>query len=318
MGTLETIKEAVLGPYEVRKTWAQKGEFMCWARDYAARYGLTMRAEESGKIVRTRNLVFGDVERANVLITAHYDTCARLPFPNMLTPACWPVILLTQLILPALLFGVAGFAAGALAGGSLAALGVPVEAVVPVTSLASAALCFLVVYLMLFGPANPHTANDNTSGVAFVLLAMEALAGRQDVAFVLFDNEEKGLFGSSAFLKRHPDLSKRVLVLNADCVSDGDTLMLVGSRAATRAPLWARLADALDRAARSAGKRAMTGVSPRVLYPSDQMVFPKGMGLAALRGKRILYMDRIHTARDTVFEDANLLCLLEAVTGALG
>jgi hypothetical protein len=33
-----------------------------------------------------RNIVIGNPDTAKVLYTAHYDTCARLPFPNFITP----------------------------------------------------------------------------------------------------------------------------------------------------------------------------------------------------------------------------------------
>lgn len=318
MQTLKELKAALLGPYEVRKTWAQKGEFIAWARAYGERHGLSMRVEESGRLVRSRNLIFGEPEKADVLLTAHYDTCARLPFPNVMTPACWPVILLTQILLPVLVFGVLGVGAGYLVGRTMGALEIPEGLAAILASLTVSALCFLVAWLLMAGPQNPHTANDNTSGVALVLLAMEALCGREDVAFVLFDNEEKGMLGSSEFVKRHAGAARRVFVLNADCVSEGETLMLVGSKAAMRSPLGKRLQASLVCAAEKAGKRAFAGTSPGVFFPSDQLVFPKGAALAALRGKRVLYLDRIHTPRDTVFEDANLLCLLDAVTKALG
>lgn len=317
MQTLKELKAALLGPYEVRKTWAQKSGFIAWAREYGARHGLSMQVEESGKLVRSRNLVFGEPEKADILLTAHYDTCAQLPFPNMMTPACWPIILLTQILLPVLVFGALGVGTGYLVGRTVGELAIPAGFSAALASLSVSALCFFAVWLMIAGPENPHTANDNTSGVALVLLAMEALCGREDVAFVLFDNEEKGMLGSSAFFKRHAGAARRVFVLNADCVSDGETLMLVGSRAAMGSPLGKRLEASLSRAAKKAGKRAFAGTSPRVLFPSDQMVFPRGAALAALRGRKILYLDRIHTKRDTVFEDENLFCLLEAVTDAL-
>ena len=61
----------------------------------------------------------------------------------------------------------------------------------------------------------------------------------------------------------------------------------------------------------------MAGQSPKVLYPSDQMVFARGTAFAALKGKRILYLDRIHTAKDTVFDDQNMLCLCEVIQKAV-
>ena len=45
-----------------------------------------------------------------------------------------------------------------------------------------------------------------------------------------------------------------------------------------------------------------------VFYPSDQAHFPYGVGVAALNRSRrgILYMDKIHTPRDTVFCEENI------------
>ena len=51
-----------------------------------------------------------------------------------------------------------------------------------------------------------------------------------------------------------------------------------------------------------------------VFYPSDQANFPQGVGVAALkRSKRwgILYMDRIHTPKDTVYRAENIAFLTE-------
>lgn len=49
------------------------------------------------------------------------------------------------------------------------------------------------------------------------------------------------------------------------------------------------------------------------IYPSDQAQFPCGVGVAALKKTRrgLLYMDRIHTARDTVFQEENIVYLVE-------
>ncbi|MDO5377845.1 MAG: M28 family peptidase [Clostridia bacterium] len=238
MQTLKELKAALLGPYEVRKTWAQKSGFIAWAREYGARHGLSMQVEESGKLVRSRNLVFGEPEKADILLTAHYDTCAQLPFPNMMTPACWPIILLTQILLPVLVFGALGVGTGYLVGRTVGELAIPAGLSAALASLSVSALCFFAVWLMIAGPENPHTANDNTSGVALVLLAMEALCGQEDVAFVLFDNEEKGMLGSSAFFKRHAGAARRVFVLNADCVSDGGNADACGLQGGDGLAAW--------------------------------------------------------------------------------
>jgi len=314
---LDMLKTELLGRFEVRKTVKQKEAFAAWACQNAEEAGWQTRIEKSGKLVDTRNIVFGDPQKAKTLITAHYDTCARLPFPNFMTPKCWPVIFLTQLLLPIAAMLAIGFLAGFGAGKLVRVLGVSERASMMATLLIAYAALGGVVWLLLGGPANPHTANDNTSGVAAVLLLLHALSGREDVAFVLFDNEEKGLLGSSAFVKRYPALQKRVFVVNLDCISDGDTLLYAGSKEGMKCGAAQRIFAALEEIAPTYGKRAEQGISPGTLYPSDQMAFKLGTAFAALKGKRILYLDRIHTAKDTVFEDKNLLCIAEAIETGL-
>ena len=314
---LDGIKRPLFERFEVRKSAAQKAAFADWACEYAKELGYTPQMEESGKWLKTRNIVFGDLTKARTLMTAHYDTCARMPFGNTYTPACWPIIALTQFVLPLVLFIGMGYGAGRGAREMTNALGVSTG----VAALTSALLCFgvagAVVALMLFGPANPHTANDNTSGVAMVLLAMHLFKGRDDVAFVLFDNEEVGLLGSSAFVKAHASLSRRALVLNFDCISDGDTLLLAGSKIVMNGLQGKKIVSVLEETAAQYGKKGSSGIAPKVLYPSDQLLFRRGAAFAALKGKRILYMDRIHSAKDTVFDDSNLLCLAEVLEKAI-
>ena len=73
------------------------------------------------------------------------------------------------------------------------------------------------------------------------------------------------------------------------------------------------MAAALERVAGEHGRRVATGAFPKVIYPSDQMLFARGSAFAALRGERLLYLDRIHTARDTVFDEENLLMMVEVL-----
>jgi len=53
----------------------------------------------------------------------------------------------------------------------------------------------------MIGYRNKHTANDNTSGIITITRILEELSpeDRKKVCAVYFDNEEKGLFGSSFF-----------------------------------------------------------------------------------------------------------------------
>ena len=51
------------------------------------------------------------------------------------------------------------------------------------------------------------------------------------------------------------------------------------------------------------------------IYPSDQKHFPYGVGIAAFRRKKGigLYVDRIHTWRDTILEEENVDYLRDAL-----
>ena len=53
---------------------------------------------------------------------------------------------------------------------------------------------------------------------------------RQSVCFVWFDNEERGLLGSSAFAGKHKAVKKNALVLNFDCVGAGDSIQFFPSK----------------------------------------------------------------------------------------
>lgn len=302
------LQKALLGPYEVRKTWAQKSAFISWVCAWAKKREIAVSVEESGGRIRSRNIVFGDVDRAHTIITAHYDTCARMLLPNFSTPGCLPLFLLEQTALT-LLIVLGGYVP---AKAAFLLPGLPLWASWLLAGVLSVLGSLLVLFLMLAGPANPHTANDNTSGVMAVLLAMERLKDKRGVAFVLFDNEEKGLLGSLAFIKAHPQAARRFL-LNLDSVGDGDTLLYTGTKMAMRSIQAKRFFAALEQCAPEHGMKAVSGEFPKWIYPSDQMLFPRGTAAAALKGKRILYLDRIHTARDTVLEERNIACLLRAM-----
>lgn len=307
---ISELKEVLLGTYEVRKTEKQKTAFIEWALEYAKALEIPAAVEESGKRIRSRNIVFGDVDKTHTIITAHYDTCARMLLPNFSTPGCLPLFILEQTALTLMI----------VLGGWLCGKGVRflLSGILPAWMAGSLAViggfagAMLVLMLMLAGPQNPHTANDNTSGALTVLLAMERLKDKPNVAFVLFDNEEKGLLGSAAFIKRHPQAARRFL-LNLDCVGDGDTLLYTGTKLSMRMPQAKRLLAALEKSAPEYGMKVVCGEFPKWIYPSDQMLFPRGTAVAALKGEKILYLDRIHTAKDTVLESRNVACLLEAM-----
>ena len=78
-------------------------------------------------------------------------------------------------------------------------------------------------------------------------------------------------------------------------------------------PQAKRLLAALERIAPEYDMKVISGDFPHWIYPSDQMLFPRGTAFAALKGRRILYMDRIHTTADTVLEERNIECLTKVI-----
>ena len=295
--------KTVLTAYEVRKTKQQKEAFRTFLCAELEKLGYAPRVESGRVLVMNHNVVAGDPERAKVLFTAHYDTCAVLPFPNFITPRNLLTFLLYQLAVAALFLVLAIVVEVAV----LLAFDPPMWAVL----LAMYAVLAFCVWWVLAGKANRHTANDNTSGVATLLEIAAALPPeyRDTVCFVWVDNEEKGLFGSSAFTAAHRRVRADTLVLNFDCVGDGDYLQFFPGKALKGEADTLALLEACFL---PAGKKAVEIVRGFGLYPSDQARFRRGVGIAALKKAPVIgyYMGRIHTRRDTVLEEENvqLLC----------
>lgn len=300
--------KTVLERYEIRKSKRQKEAFRTWLCAELERMGYAPSVE--GKY--SRNVVAGDPNTAKLLLTAHYDTCAVLPFPNFITPRNLVVYLLYQLLICVPVFAVAiGLEVGAiLLWERFAGTDCPMW-------LAMGAMytgLLFILWWMLDGPANKHTANDNTSGVLTLLEIAAALPveRRAQVCLVFFDNEEKGLLGSQKFVAMHKAAKKDALVLNFDCVSDGDYIQLYPDK---RVKKDAETMAALEAAFQNRGEKAVEVVRGFGFYPSDNKAFCRGVGICALKKKPLIgyYMDRIHTGRDTVLEEENILLLRDGV-----
>ncbi len=294
----ETTK-IILDRYQIRKTKAQKSDFIQYIQTLATEKGYACKVEKGS--FGARNIVIGDSDHAKVVYTAHYDTCPVLPFPNFITPKNFGIYLLYQLLLTLFIL-VAVFGSAYLVGLLIGWLGFIPEWVIP---LVSVVIPYSVLGLLLFGPANRHTANDNTSGVTVLVDLLCALPEEQKatVAFVFFDLEEMGMIGSSAFAKAHKEAMKDRLLLNFDCVSDGANLLFALRKSAEK------YAPAIQSAFASDGAFSVEVTSKGVFYPSDQMIFPCGVGVAALKKSKkgnVLYMDRIHTPKDTVYQEENI------------
>jgi len=298
------LSNTILSDYQVRKTRKQKDAFIELMQTH-----LPDLQVETGGPFSCKNLVVGDVERAEVVIGAHYDTCAQLPFPNLIAPKNFVVT-----ILYALLIALPFFLLMRLCDPLIERIS-DSFAVQYWLSLAVFFIPFLSVFV--FGPANKHNANDNTSGVITLIELMDALdpAIKARIAFVFFDHEENGLLGSAQFKKAHKKAIKGKLMLNFDCVSDGDHILAVLNKPAMKL-CGEHMADAYQL---PDGKVLHIEKSSNCLYPSDQGNFDTSIAFAALKKKPLigLYLDRIHTKRDTVFDEANIALLVSGTKNLL-
>lgn len=303
--------ETIFQNYQIRKTKKQKSAFIGYVKTVAEEHGYTCEIQKGA--FGSRNIVIGSPEKSKVIYTAHYDTCAVLPFPNFITPKNFLIYLLYQIgiIIPIFAFaGVVSFLLPFLLAIPLAFLGID-------SALFSLICTFIIdvfligfCILLIAGPANRHTANDNTSGVTTMLDLMLSMPEelRDGVAFVFFDLEEAGLIGSMSFANKYKKAVRNKPLINFDCVSDGDYILFAVKKSASRyIPL---LKESFQEDSRVS---AVDICSKGVFYPSDQANFPRGIGVASLkRTKRgLLYMDRIHTPKDTVYREENIRFLTE-------
>ena len=293
----------ILTMFPVRKTKSQKQAFRTAVQAYGEKMGYPVTVEKGS--FGAYNLLLGDPEKAKYLVTAHYDTCANMLFPNFITPCNVALYLLYQFALVFLMLvsaGTAGVAAGFLFGS---------EAVKWV----SLAVYWILLFLLILGPANKTNANDNTSGVVTLLEIARTLPENQrhKICFVLFDLEEAGLLGSASYRKKHKKATDNQLVLNLDCVGDGDYLMMFPGKQLRKNR---KKLTSLYRACGYFGKKSLLvhekGAS---VYPSDQKHFPYGVGICALKKSKFgLYIGKIHTSKDTVLEETNVNILRAALT----
>jgi len=294
----------VVKNYPVRKSKKQKQAFRADVTQWLQNLGYPV-CEEEGSF-HSCNLVIGDPQRARYLVTAHYDTCARLPFPNLITPCNFWTFLLYQIFI-CLMLMLPALAVGGLVGYLLHSFDIGYFLFV--------VLLWADIVLMLIGPANSSNVNDNTSGVVTLLEIARSIPElhRKNVCFVLFDLEEAGLIGSASYKKKHKREIPNQLVLNLDCVGEGDDIYFFPTAKLKKSK--ERLAP-LQKLAGGYGKKSIAvrtkGFS---IYPSDQSNFPYGVGICALkRGWAGLYLSRIHTPRDTVLDETNVNILRAALT----
>ncbi len=296
----------VLKLFPVRKTKQQKKAFEDAVTEYAKKQNYSVQVEDNKR--GARNIVIGDLNSAKYLVSAHYDTPASIGLPNFIVPNNPVLFFGIQLLLVAFLIAVAA---------GIGLLAYPVVENERVAFLIGYGAYFAVFLLMLKGPANRNNANDNTSGIVTVLEILSKIPHnlRGRVCFVLFDMEEGGLIGSAIFRKTHKSATENMIVLNLDCVGDGDVIQLTPVKKARKDEA---LLDGLAKVCGKAGDKELR-LRSKGFYggSSDHKNFPLGVAIMSFHEKKGigLYCGRIHTWRDTILDEENVMILRDRLIG---
>ncbi len=285
------LSEKILDSYQTRNTKKQKDAFISLMKE---RYP-DLKTEERRELgLLSRNLILGDPETADAVLSAHYDTCAVLPVPNLLF-----VNNIFSTILVYIPLVIVIWAVSALFTFIMIRFDLP-GTLFPLFTLL---LMGLLVWATMFGKPSTHTANDNTSGVITLIETYEKMPEemRNRTALVFFDNEELGLIGSRAFKKLHKAKMKTIPLINFDCVSDGDTVMFMLDRNT------GYLKEDLDRLFSAEGKQLLIRSSTNTMYPSDQNGYSRAVAVCSLHHCFLgWYIPRIHTKNDIIFDRSNI------------
>lgn len=303
--------DLLIEKFPIRKTKAQKEAFRTWALEEAQKLGYSAQVEKKGS---SNNVVIGDPDSAEVIITAHYDTPPVMPVPNFITPCNVPVYLVYQIGI-ALLMVAAAVLFGTLLGLAVNWITGVEDAGILTGGMSTMIGMYGVIGLLMFGPANKNNANDNTSGVAGVLETMVRLPQdkRSKAAFILFDNEEKGMLGSAGFASKHKQVKKETLLVNLDCVGLGENILFFAPKKARAHAHYEKLVAAIKA---QQGRNAEMFKMEGHVYPSDQSQFKCGIAVCSCKKAKVIgyYCDRIHTKRDTIADAGNMAFLADGLT----
>lgn len=287
--------------YPIRRKETQKESFRKYVLEESNNLGYDAKVE---KIKEHNNVVIGNPEKAKVIFTAHYDTPAASLLPNLMMPRNkvlgylysfgYPIVL--ALLSLAVSFGIV----------KLTKLPYEMNTII---------FMFLYLgsfYLMTRTFINKHNKNDNTSGVSTILSLMEKNKD-QDIAFILFDNEEKGLLGSKAYNKAHKEMLENKLVINLDCVGYGNNLIFIVKQDALKHKYYELLKSSVLETNEYTVNFYGTKGS---MSNSDYKSFKCGIGLMTCGKQKFIGFctPRIHTKRDIIANVENIEFITDNLT----
>ena len=297
-GKIMTCLDYLNQNFPMRKTDAEKHNFRKYIKEKLEEQGIEVNIELT-KDGKNNNIVIGDPIKAKAVFTAHYDTPARSIFPNIMIPKSRVIFYAYQFVPIIFLLGVS-FAFAFLMGSLIT----KDEKVFYFS--------FLLSYYGLFfgimrGFKNKNNFNDNTSGVATILSIINGLSKEElnEVAFILFDNEEKGKKGSKAYFNDHKEQMQDKFMINFDCVGNGNNVIFIAQKDAI-------FTDEYNLLKSSFGPNEEFNLEfltyKQADSNSDHKNFPKGVACVVCKkmNNGLLYTPNIHTNRDIIANNQNI------------
>ena len=300
-----------------RYTREEKTEFLLDAKKLLKDAGYApgqITEQRLRDIFNSRNLIVGN-ENAEYIITAHYDTPGRNGFllgTSSLLGQTGANIVMMLLSLPF-------FAVEALLMSRVLEQDDPSGLSVAFAMFAMPLLLIAATIIPML-IRNRNNRNDNTSGAQCVLQCAVYAASHPELlekcCFVLFDNEEWGLAGSTGFasrLKKRGVEPKDHFVINLDCVGVGEVLAAVC--AAKAGERYGMLIDKLKASGLTVEEKRS-----ELVFMSDHAAFPDSVMLAYMNRSKLgpLYIPNIHSEKDTECDPRLVAGLAEQLVDFLG
>lgn len=305
---MNKVAEVLVSEHGARMTRKHKSMFREFIAELSNSLGYQSKIEDC---FLAKNVVVGNPKDAEIVLTAHYDTPPNMPYD----------FILKQLIgvgTGSVVLSGAGmfFTDNMLKYASPENIDLMMNvsmgfSLVPVVSM----LAFTGMGLYSFGLAggeNKRNYDDNTSGVLTLISLMNYYKNlppeeKKKIAFVFFDNEEKGLVGSLCYRARHAfdgAMGKRKRVkdqnfINFDCVGVGKRVNLYYTGNKIK-PIVQSVADSFESQAKDSGY-SLNLKKSNLNSMSDHISFmgTKGNVMILCDDENDKITNHIHSKKDT-------------------
>ena len=219
---MNEFAERIERDFPVRRKEKEKVDFRTWLVYTLKELGYSPKLESGTSALsaggNVTNVVVGDIEKAKIVLAAHYDSGVREVLPPLICPTRPATYMLYEALIPLL----------ALAVSFLISFGVTFALNMPNMTLPLFLLLLVVgLFYPKYGKSETNNKNANTSGVVALLEVAKALTPRYrgEVCFLFLDGGTQGGKGAKRLIHAHPELKKKSVVV-LDCVGEGDELLI--------------------------------------------------------------------------------------------